>query len=72
MKIMMVETRIMPFGVFAGGQVYDTDTHIDLTEGQAKTFVLCGAATEVASLPSGEKLSIKKKVIKNEPLASNT
>jgi len=64
MKILMGETRIMPFGVFLGGQLYDTAVHKELTEGQAKTFCLCGAATEVASLPSGEKLSTRKKVKK--------
>jgi len=66
MNILMTETRIMPFGVFVEGQTYDTQKDTELTEGQARTFCLCGAATEVASLPSGETLSIRKKVSKNE------
>lgn len=66
MKILMAETRIMPFGVFAEGQTYDTQKDTELTEGQAKTFCLCGAATEVASLPSGDRVSIRKKVKRDE------
>lgn len=52
MIIIMSETRMMPFGVFAANETYDTDMVADLTVGQAKTFVLCGAAQEV--IPSGE------------------
>lgn len=60
MIIKMTETRVMPFGVFAANETYDTDKVADLTVGQAKTFVLCGAASEVSSGES--KLSFKKKV----------
>lgn len=66
MKITMIATRIMPFGVFAAGQEYDTTIDVDLTEGQAKTFVLCGAAT----IPSGA--AKKRKVTKNGRIADNT
>ena len=57
MTIKMLVTRVMPFGVFAGGESYDTDKVEDLSVGQAKTFVLCGAAQEV--IPPGVKL-VKK------------
>lgn len=52
MKIIMNETRIMPFGVFQAGHDYDSAVTEGLSEGQAKTFVLCGAAQDV--IPSGE------------------
>jgi len=57
MIIKMIETRIMPFGVFSEGEQYDTETSVDLSVGQAKTFVLCGAAEPIASvvIPSGEQ-----------------
>ena len=63
MIITMNETRVMPFGVFAANETYDTDRVADLTVGQAKTFVLCGAATEMV-IPSGAatKPTTKKKV----------
>ena len=60
MKIKMIETRIMPFGVFAQGEQYDTNKNVDLSVGQAKTFVLCGAAANVASSSSGETVQIQE------------
>lgn len=63
MIIKMIETRMMPFGVFAEGEQYDTDKAVDLSVGQAKTFILCGAAQEVTTaIPSGVQKLKKKKV----------
>jgi len=60
MIIKMLETRVMPFGIFADGESYNSETDINLSEGQAKTFVMCGAAQDV--IPSGVQLA--KKTVK--------
>jgi hypothetical protein len=67
MKILMDVTCEMPNCVFLEGKTYDTDVDTELTEGQAKTFCICGLATEVTEpvIPSGAakpKPTTKKKV----------
>ena len=48
MKIKMLRQCIMPFGIFSKDMEYDTTNQNDeLSMGQAKTFVLCGAAIDI-------------------------
>jgi len=59
MVIKMIRTHTIPTGTYNKDCEYDTDKILDLSVGQAKTFVLCGSAIDVT--PE------LKKVVKNEP-----
>ena len=47
MKIKMLESKTMLYGVLIKGYIYDTDEEVMLTVGQAKTFVINCYALEV-------------------------
>jgi hypothetical protein len=54
----------MPFGVFNRDVIYDTNKDDNLSEGQAKTFILCGSAKDITPTPKKTVVTTSKTKVK--------